>query len=318
MEIIRPAGAGISADGARTVVALGFFDGMHRAHTALLARAAALARKLGATPVVCSFGDAGIKPGVPRLLSEEEKLRRMAASGMARAYLLDFSAVRDLAPADFAQSVLLGGLGAAGAVCGYNFRFGRGGAGDAAALRALLAPAGCRTEILPAMTVGGVPVSASEIRAALEAGDAAAAGRLLGRPYSLSGRVLHGKALGRTIGIPTANLAFPRGRLVPSHGVYAVLCRLGDGGDPPGDGFLPGMANVGVRPTVEESGAVNCETHLLCGDAGDLYGKELTVYFIRRLRGEIKFGSVDALHTQLLRDRNAAKEYLLTWENGRN
>ena len=312
MEICRiHTPAALTVQGA-SVVALGFFDGVHRGHVALLERARQEAAARGVAFAVFSFADeGGIKAGAPRLTGEEERISLLEAAGVERLYLFDFAAVRDLSPADFVKDILLDRLACVAAVCGFNFRFGKGGAGDVEMLSALLSAKGVPTVVLPPYEEGGVAVSSSVIRAAVENGEAERAAFLLGRPYAFTGEVVHGHALGREMGYPTANIMPPVGRVIPAHGVYAVSCAID------GVGALPAVANVGVRPTVEEDACVNCEVHLLA-PVSDLYGKRLTVSFLSRLREEKKFESTAALAKQIAADIENAKEYHKQWLNGQN
>lgn len=313
METVRIENGSPCPVAERRVVVLGFFDGMHIGHAALFRRAREEAGRRSCELAVFSFlDDGGLKPGLTRLSGEEERLARMAEEGAERVFLYRFSDVRDLSPAAFVEDILLGTLSAAACVCGYNFRFGAGGVGDASLLSSLLAERGVPLLVIPEERLEGQPVSTSAIRAALSAGDAALAARMLGRPYAIRGTVAHGRALGRTIGVPTANLPIPPGRAMPAYGVYAALGQIE--GDPR---LIPGIANIGVRPTVEDGGAPNCETHFLT-PVGDLYGREVTVSLLHRLRGERQFENLAALHTQILQDAAEAKEYIAQWQNGRN
>lgn len=306
MEVVRINGRDIPAGQPSAVVALGFFDGVHRGHAALLARARAEASARGVLAAVFAFVEDGeIKAGVPRLTTEEERLSLFAAAGIDRVYLFDFAALRDLSPAAFAEGILINGLSCVAAVCGFNFRFGAAGAGDASTLATLFAAHALPVAILPPYELEGAPVSSTVIRAALEAGECERVTALLGRPYTLAGTVAHGRALGRQMGYPTANFALTSGHVVPAWGVYAVTCVVEDG--PP----VQGVANLGVRPTVADGDAApNCEVHLF-GEVGDLYGKRLTVSFLRRLRGEKKFESVAALQRRIAADIAQAKEFFI-------
>ena len=312
MEVIRIANLTTLARGRAAVVALGFFDGVHIGHADLLARARREAEERGVTFSVFSFVDeGGIKAGAPRLSGEEERISLLEQTGVETLYLFDFNAVRDLSPEEFVREVLVGRLSCVAAVCGFNFRFGARGAGDSAMLSRLLAQEGAATVILPPFVSDGVTVSSSVIRAAVSVGEVGRAAVLLGRPFSLTGEVVHGKAIGREIGYPTANIIPAAGRVIPAHGVYAVSCAVD------GAGELPAVANLGVRPTVAENAAVNCEVHLLA-PVPDLYGKRLTVSFLTRLREEKKFESTAALGKQIAADIENAKEYHKKWQNGRN
>jgi riboflavin kinase/FMN adenylyltransferase len=311
MEIYRMPDARLPARA--RVVALGFFDGMHIGHAALLS----LARQEGDTrrceTAVFSFAEDGaLKPSTPRLLSEEERLAHMERAGVDTVFLYRFADICHLSPEEFVATVLVQQLSAAAVVCGYNFRFGKGGAGDAAMLRTLLSPYGLPLYVLPPARLGDEVISASAIRVALAAGMAEQAARMLGRPYAITGEVAHGKALGRQIGVPTANLKIPPGRMVPALGVYAAIGYIEGDARP-----HLGVANIGVRPTVEHGSLPNCETHFL-DPVGDIYGKHLTVLLLHHLRGEIAFENIEALIAQIAQDKAQAKEYGTTWLNGQN
>lgn len=296
--------------GGASVVALGFFDGLHRGHADLLDRACREAKARRLVPAVFSFHDGGgIKDGLPRLLTEEARVTGLLDAGMEVVHLADFAEVRDLSPAEFVEDILLRRCGAAAAVCGENFRFGRGASADTAALASLLATHGVPLFICPTRKYESEAVSTSAIRAAVEAGDMPRAAAMLGRPFSLTAPVLHGKELGRLLGFPTANQVFPQGSVIPACGVYAVTAEVEDGRR------LQGVANVGRRPTVEGAGDINCETHFL-DFTGDLYGKRLCLHFHRRLRGEKKFKSTEELCCAIRADREAVERIDL-W-NGQN
>ncbi len=283
-------------------IALGNFDGVHLGHKKLLCAARDAAGVSGCASAVWTFtslvkSDASI----PSLTTQEEKRLRFAESGMEYAIFEEFSAVRSMSAAEFAEDYLLRRLRAAAVVCGFNFHFGRGGTGDAALLREILAGHGVPlTVIKPVCACGGI-VSSTRIRAALTEGDMESAAEMLGRPFSVSLPVLHGNELGRTIGLPTINQDFPAGHIVPARGIYACLCRIGEH-------TYPGVANIGTRPSVPGDGHVNCETHII-GYDGNLYGENVRVEFFRRLRDERKFPSLDALQSAIRGDIAAAREY---------
>lgn len=311
MEICRMPDAGIPAR--PRVLALGFFDGVHLGHAALFSAVRRESERRGCEAAVFSFAEnATLKPHAARLLSEQQRLSLIGEQGIEMAFLYDFAALRDLSPAAFVEQILVRQLSAAAVVCGYNFRFGAGGAGNAPLLERLLSAYGIPLITLPAQCVDGETVSASAIRTALAAGEAERAARMLGRPYALCGRVERGKQLGRTVGLPTANLPIAPGMVVPAYGVYAAVGYIEGDARP-----YIGVANVGVRPTVERDGLPNCETHFI-DPVGDIYGKRLTVSLLRRLRGEIVFENLEALAAQIARDAGQAKEYVTTWLNGRN
>ncbi len=214
------------------------------------------------------------------------------------ALLASFPAMRELSPEDFIA--FLESQGCVGVVCGYDFRFGKRAAGNA---DTLLAHFGAdRTRILPAQTVDGNRIASTAIRELLSKGEVQSAALMLGRPWALRARVYHGKHLGSAWGFPTANQYFPEKSVVPAYGVYAVRCEV--------DGkTYDGVANVGLRPTVDgESARVNCETHLF-DFSGDLYGKVLVTAFYAYLRPEQKFADADALRAAIARDAQNARNY---------
>lgn len=299
-----------------SVLCLGNFDGVHLAHAALLREGRRLSSAMGASAacsdpfpplcaVFCFFrpsGDYFLPPSThpTHLTTLKERLLALGALGAELVWLCDFPTVRELSPRGFLEMLrdLCGGVGS---VCGYNHRFGKGAAGEPRLLSAFFGEN--RVSILPAMEVDGGAVSSTRIRGCLLSGDVETAERLLGRPYTLEARVLHGKSLGHTWGFPTANQNFPPDRLVPAHGVYAVTCVTPTG-------VYPGVANVGLRPTVDAAGGarVNCETHII-GFSGDLYGQILRVEFRKFLRPEQRFDSVEALKAAIRRDTEAADQY---------
>ena len=308
MQVYRLTGGEALPSLPPTVTAIGFFDGVHAGHRALLSAAREEAEKRGVSPSVLTFDDdPALKPSAPRLTDLETRLGLFSDCGAAAAFVMDFSAVRDLTPAAFVGDILLSRLHTTLAVAGFNFRFGRGAAGDAEVLVSLMRAGGGDARILPPATLpDGTVISSSRVRDALLAGDPALAQALLGRPYSFTLPVVHGRAIGRTLGIPTVNQTFPGGLLIPRFGVYAAACRVGET-------RYPAVTNIGRRPTVPGEGVV-AETHLI-GYSGDLYGDDLTVELFKYLREEKKFDSLDALRAQI---QTNIEEVKAVWqENGR-
>ena len=285
----------------RLAVALGNFDGVHRGHRQLLTAVREEAARLGCASAVWAFTSL-LKEGMAGALTDSmEKLRVIAEAGVNFAVLEDFDAVRHLTPAEFAEGYLSDRLCCAAAVCGFNFRFGKGGAGDAQTLTASLSRRGIPVRVIaPVADVGGV-VSSTRIRAAVTAGDMETASSLLGRPFSIRFPVVHGHRLGHTIGVPTINQEFPDGHIRPARGIYACVCTV-DGRS------YAAVTNVGARPTVSDSGRVNCETHILDYD-GDLYGNTVRVSFLYRLRDEQRFSDVTALKNRIALDIAEARQY---------
>ena len=302
MQIVRglessPPDAGPSA------VALGAFDGIHLGHRAILGTAVALARQGKIRALACTFDRHPMEVLQPDrapmpITTLEERLELIAGAGIDTTVVIPFTpAVASVEAKAFVQDVLIGTLEAREIVVGFNHRFGRGARGDAQLLESLAAPLGFRAHIVPALLVDGVAVSSSEIRAALQRGDLPNAERLLGRPYSIRGQVVRGAGRGRTLGFPTANVKTARPLGLPV-GVY--VCRLLAGARQ-----HQAVVNVGYRPTFGETD-LSVEAHVL-DFAGDLYDQRVTLTFLRRLREERKFPSVDALKEQIALDVAAAR-----------
>jgi riboflavin kinase / FMN adenylyltransferase len=290
------------------VIALGNFDGCHRGHAAIVSLTRQRAAELGGEAVVYTFAPhpvAVLKPerAPTMILSLAERLRRLGELGADGVVLRRFTrAFASLEPERFVREVLLDGLGAAAVVVGYNVNFGKDRRGTPDLLAELGAKHGFSVDVADAVVEQEQTVSSSAIRRLLDAGDVATAAELLGRPHRLKGRVWRGAERGAKLGFPTANL-FPRGGMLPPDGVYAV--RVGIGGEPV---LRPGVANLGCNPTF---GLLRrrLEVHLFDFD-GDLYGKTLSVDFSERLRGEVRFPSVDALVAQIHADAGEARRIL--------
>lgn len=287
-------------------VALGVFDGVHLGHRAILGLAVSHASAAGMQSIACTFDPHPLEvlqPGRAPLpiTTLDERLALIEGCGLDLAVVLPFT--RELAsmePEAFVTDVLVTRLGARDVVVGFNHRFGRGARGDAAMLRSLGERLGFRTHVAEPLVVDGVAVSSTEIRAALQRGDLAMAGRLLGRAYTLSGSIAHGAGRGRTLGFPTANIVPTRPVLV-APGVYACAAEVAGRKE-------RSVVNVGVRPTFGET-ALAVEAYLL-DFVGDLYGQTMTLTFVSRIREERRFPSVDALKTQIQADAEEARRRL--------
>ncbi len=288
---------------AACVLSLGNFDGVHLAHRALLQSAKELCEDQFPNAVSAVFcfrrpsSDYLSSTPSEHLSTLSQKLEFFRESGAKAVCLADFPTLQSLSPADFA-ALLREQCRCLAAVCGFNYRFGKNGAGQALQLESLL---GAPVLVQPEITDGEEAISSTRIRRLLSLGETEEAARLLARPFSFSSPVLHGKALGHKLGAPTVNQRFPEGLLIPRHGVYLTNCLL--------DGrHYHGVSNVGSHPTVDAAAEVNCETYLLdC--SGDLYGKEITVSFLKFLRPEKRFASKEALMAQIQADISAAKAY---------
>ncbi len=280
----------------KTIYAMGFFDGVHLGHQALLAECRRLAQLHGCRAGAVTFTshpDSLVWGNTPTLLNTREDRRRLLrAYGIHSVKALPFD--KELMSthwSDFLTQLLA--VGAAGFVCGDDFRFGAGGSGTAKELAAFCENKGLPYAIVPEQMMDGARISSTRIRKLLEQGQVEGANRLLGHPHILTGKVQAGKQLGRTIGIPTANLSFPDGLLIPKFGVYA--CKVSVDGN-----VYPAVTNIGTRPTVNGEG-ITAEVHILDFD-GDLYGKKLTVAFCQFLRPEQKFASLEDLKAQITED----------------
>ncbi|HEX3343837.1 MAG TPA: bifunctional riboflavin kinase/FAD synthetase [Polyangiaceae bacterium] len=293
------------------VLVIGNFDGVHRGHQSVLTEAVEAARAQGLVPSVLTFDPhpaAVVGGGAPPVLTTlERRAELMGELGVERVYARRFDA--DFAgwgPERFARELVVEALRARAVVVGQNFRFGTKRAGDLALLRSLGAELGFEVRVHGIARDEKGPFSSTRAREAIAAGTLDEAERVLGRPHSLSGVVVHGQERGRTINVPTANIA-PVAEMLPLDGVYAVRAELLEE-----DGevvALPGgVTNIGVRPTVDGTSRT-VETYLL-GFAGDLYDQRLRVHLVARLRGEQKFAGLEELKAQITRDCLEARRKL--------
>ncbi len=286
----------------RISIAIGNFDGVHLGHRALITRAAEKSNGITKSAVwTFSHPTSRTLGGVSLLTQTEERAEIFRSLGIDLLFLADFEEVRGLAPESFVKEILYEKCQTRSAVCGFNFRYGNKAAGNAQTLKETMEKLGGTAEIVPAFCLGGVPVSSSAIRDALSEGNTEKAAEMLTHPYRLTAEVTHGKRLGRTLGFPTANQLFPKEKALPRFGVYAVRLYADEK-------CYEGVANVGVRPTVENTPLANCETYIF-DFAGDLYGKTVTTEFLHFLRPERHFEDVFALKEAILRDKEAALRY---------
>jgi riboflavin kinase/FMN adenylyltransferase len=286
----------------RCALTIGNFDGVHRGHRALIDRVIAKARERNLISGVLTFEPhpreffAG-ESTPARLTRLRDKLELMAATGVDRVHVARFDErFAALSAQRFVDDTLVRGLGVRWVLVGRDFRYGAGRAGDYAALEAAGERQGFEVHSMPDVLFDGERVSSSAVRAALKAGDVQAAERLLGHPYTISGRVAHGTKLGRSLGFPTANI-FLR-RPAPLSGIFVVEV----------EGLGRGVASLGRRPTVNPVPAPLLEVHLFDWD-GELYGKRLRVRFLKKLRDEQKFSGLPALREAMAADAAQAREY---------
>ncbi len=292
------------------VSTIGFFDGVHRGHKCLIRQVRDEALRRGAKSMLVTFDRhprsvfaADAVP--PQLTTPKEKMELLRATGVDEIYVLPFDkAMAALTAREFMEKVLRDTLHVEVLMIGYDHHFGRPRGETFADYEAMGRDVGI--DVVLAQELEGEHVSSSTIRKALQNGDVEAAQRMLGRPYTWSGTVVHGRGIGRQLGFPTANLEATDGdKMLPARGVYAV--EVQKNGDFIGAGATQkAMLNIGSRPTLNNGSDVSVEAHLLDYD-GDLYNKSLTISFITRLREERKFASEAELRAQLEKDRTSIK-----------
>lgn len=291
-----------------TVVTVGNYDGIHRGQQAILERLTARAEEIGLLPAVVTFDPHPRRvlapDGEPRqLTTTAQKQRLLAANGVGALAKVRFTEEFSRTTAEeFVVDLLVRRLGAAELFVGSRFVFGRGREGDLELLESLSAAHGFSVVGVEELFHGGQPISSTRIREAVGAGKVEEAASMLGRAFSVTGRVVRGDGRGRQLGWPTANLEVDN-ELLPAVGVYATTIRFGESEEP-----LPSVSNVGVRPTIGERGEVVVESHVLNIERS-LYGEECELAFCRRLRDERRFGSLGELREQIGRDAAAAREY---------
>ena len=293
----------------RRVIALGFFDGVHLGHGALLNRVREMAARLDAVPAAVTFDTHPENlilnaPAVPLLSSPLDR-----GSLMRRYY-----GIRDVIVAhfdermmhmpwrEFVTDYLVGEHGAVHLVAGHDFHFGYKGEGNPDRLRELCGELGIGCDIIPKVERDHITISSTYIRTLIAQGEMERANEFLGHPHTLTDTVAHGKKLGSTLGFPTVNLRFQPGVLVPAHGVYATKVWFENGDN------RPAVTNVGVRPTVDDGNKVTVEGFILDFN-GDLYGQTVRMEFYKRLRGERKFDSLEALREEVMRNAEQTRAY---------
>jgi len=292
----------------KTIFALGFFDGVHIGHAALLRECRELALRHGCKAGVVTFGThpegqlLGKSPSLITSLRDRERLL-YEKFHMDTVVTLPFHEKMRTMPWEAFVEMLRETYGAAGFVCGEDFRFGFRGQGSAPLLADYCGQRQIPCAVVPEQTIDGIRVSSTYIRRQIETGDMETAVRFLGHPHILSGTVIHGKALGRRLGIPTANLLLPEGMAIPRFGVY--ICRAIVAGK-----AYPAVTNIGTRPTVEGSG-ITVEPWIL-DYSGDLYDQEITLEFYRFLRPERKFPDLAALQAEIQRNAEQTRAYFQT------
>jgi riboflavin kinase / FMN adenylyltransferase len=288
------------------VLTLGNFDGVHLGHQAIFSKVVARAGDIDGTSIAFTFEPHPLKviapERSPRLLNTfHGKMKLIAASGIDVVICANFTrAFADQNPEDFAREVLHEKIGVQEVYVGYDYAFGKGREGSIESLKRMGRTYGFEVGVIEAVQVNGLVVSSSTIRDMVDEGRVDYAAKLLGRNYSIEGEVVHGARRGQKIGFPTANLSTAN-ELIPAYGVYAVLASVNGR-------RVKGVASIGVRPTFD-SGPVSVEVYLLDFE-GDLYGEQMEVSFVKRLRGEKKFADAEALVRQIRKDVNEAEQIL--------
>lgn len=288
----------------KRVFALGFFDGVHLGHQALLAECCRLAEELDAQAAAITFlaHPQSLFLKEPPLLISTVRDRELLLQRYGIGPIYKFPATREVMSTPWEAFLdQLQEFGAVGFVCGDDFHFGFQGQGNSEKVKTYCARRGIPCVIVPEQALDGIRISSTYIRRQLETGDMATAVRFLGHPYTLTGQVVRGQQIGRTLGVPTANISLPEGIVVPKFGVYACRC-LVDGQ------WYPAVTNIGTRPTVSGTG-ITVEPWIL-DFSGDLYGKAITLEFHRFLRPERKFPDLETLRQQIRSDAEETRAIL--------
>lgn len=274
-------------------VALGIFDGVHLGHRAVMK----MTEKSG-IPAVFTFNNTSLRTKQGRMIeyiyTDAQKSALIGSLGIREIFSENFSNIRDMSGNEFAENIIVRKLEAASVACGRDFRFGRDASCGINELSVLGRRYGFEVMVAEDVLCGGEPVSSGRIRSLLRQGDVTTAAELLDRSYMISGRIVHGRQIGRTLDFPTINQLFAEGQLIPCCGVYASETVIG--------GYhYDSVTNIGVKPTVGRENKPLAETHII-GFNGDLYGKELDVELRRFLRPEVKFNSLEELREQISKD----------------
>ncbi len=286
-----------------TAAALGIFDGVHLGHRRVIAAALESAAETGYHPAVFTFNTASVttKGRLETLMTDGQKKNVLSRLGIEYVLAADFPDLRDMTAEQFVSEILAGCMNVKCAVCGDDFRFGKGGTADHRELARICALHGIETVTVPQLEIGGEPVSSTRIRELIKSGGIARAGALLGGRFGFELPVIHGFSRGHTWGFPTINQELPENVVKPRFGVYCSKA-LVDGE------WLPGVTNIGVKPTVEDRSPPLAETFLI-GYRGDLYGKVVPVELYEFIRPEMKFRDFEELKAEIGRNTDFAKRY---------
>ncbi len=293
-----------------TSTALGYFDGIHIGHRAVISEAVQTALRDGLIPSVFTLMQSPrtILRGEEsrNILTTEEKLDLLAQLGVEQVYLIDFRTIKDITAEDFVRDMVCGCFNARHISCGFNYHFGAGAAGSGDMLEDMCRKYGISVLARPRIVMDGSPVSSTRIRECIVAGDILSANRMLGRKYGFCLPVVHGKQLGRQWGTPTLNQNFPEGLVKPEFGVYASSVVVD------GKSYY-GVTNIGVKPTVG-SDRVLIETWMPEYNGRDLYGEYVDIRLLRNIRSERRFSGTDELKKEILKNGDQAKEIFLSMQ----
>lgn len=294
-----------------TAVALGFFDGLHLGHMAVIQKAV-LCKRNSLTPCVFTFSENPLnvlgKNAPERIMTNNDKHQFLEKNGVDLLYSIDFNEVMNLSDADFVDRILVKTLRAKKVFCGFNYHFGKGGRSDSKKLASLCKSRGIDVTELPPVMYGGAPISSTRIRQALTEGDVKTAAKMLGREFSYKFTVIKGNQIGRTLSAPTLNQQMPNDFILPKKGVYASFTEIADS-------LLPSVTNIGFRPTVGSDVPLS-ETWIPDYDCGNLYGKKVRVSLLEFLRDEKKFSSLEELQNTIHIDGENAKTIFLAKKEG--
>lgn len=293
-----------------TVLCIGNFDGVHLGHRALIDGTLDAVKKLKASypdivsgvwffsPPSKAYFDLNSQHAF--ITTEEEKLTLFRQYGLDFAFAADFQHFRDMSPEDFIKNTLTYECKCKEIVCGYNFGFGKNGSGNVQTIKEQFTG---EAKIIDCTESDGTPISSTTIRKLIACGNFEKAGAFLGHNYSLTAVVMGGRQIGRTIGFPTANIFFPADKIIPDFGVYVTTVKIEGESN-----VYCGVTNVGNNPTISGQTPTVCETHILDFNK-DIYGKIITVEFLKKLRPERKFGSIDELKAQIAENSKQAYDY---------
>lgn len=278
-----------------TAVVIGKFDGVHRGHQALLDIAVKSAAGDGLVPIAFTFTS---KDDKGNITTESRKVQLLEDGGMGAVFVQPFTDnFKATTPVEFVE-ILKKDFNARHIIIGFNFRFGKDRCGDADTMAEICKTAGVKLTVAEPVMYEGAPISSTRIKSELFVGKAEKASEMLGRPFAVTARVIDGKKFGRTIGFPTANIDTSHCSILPASGVYATaVTAKGE--------IFPAITNIGVNPTVDIDGETKAETYII-GFEGDLYGDEITIEFLSRIRDERIFDDIEALKKQLALDKEKA------------